>query len=76
MTTTERGDPPFPVRGTVGGFHDPWDDPDDDTAALQAQAEANDDLQTQRAERIACDLRAEQAHKGARPHPGRPRDSA
>jgi hypothetical protein len=50
MTTTERGDPPFPVRGTVGGFHDPWDDP--------------------------CDLRAEQAHKGARPHPGRPRDSA
>ena len=68
-------DEPFPVRGTVGGFHDPWDDPDDDTAELQASAEAKDNHQTERAGRIARDLRAEQAHKAARPRPGRPRES-
>jgi hypothetical protein len=67
-------DEPFPVRGTVGGFHDPWDDPADETAALRARAEANDDQQTQRAEEIARDLRAEQADKAARPRPGRPRE--
>jgi hypothetical protein len=31
-------DVPFPVRGTPGGFHDVWDDPDE-AAAMRQQLE-------------------------------------
>ena len=40
---------PFPVRGVLGGWRDPWDDPDDH-AALRAEVEATERRQMRRAE--------------------------
>jgi hypothetical protein len=44
-------DVPFPVRGTPGGYHDLWDDPDD-AAAMRQQLEDATRLSLERAKAL------------------------
>ncbi len=50
---------PFPVRGTPGGWRDPWDEPIDH-AALRAEAEAAERELKRRAEATRLQLLSEQ----------------
>ena len=53
----------FPVRGTPGGWHDPWDDPDDATA-VRARAIETERVMAERARELARQLRQEPVDEG------------
>lgn len=58
MANTKR-ETTFPVRGTPGGWRDPWDDPDD-TGELRERARLEDQRAEERARVIAQQLHQEQ----------------
>ncbi len=53
----------FPVRGTPGGWLDPWDDPDD-ANAVRARAIEAERQTAERARAIAEQLRQEPVDEG------------
>ncbi|MFN8676116.1 MAG: hypothetical protein U0Z70_07030 [Thermomicrobiales bacterium] len=48
----------FPVRGTPGGWRDPWDDPDD-AASMRARAIEAERLTDERVRELAKQMRHE-----------------
>lgn len=48
----------FPVRGTPGGWRDPWDDPDD-AAEVRARAIEAERLMAERVRELAQQMRQE-----------------